>query len=349
MATWYIAAQDPGTSSFLEAALVAVNFWVCRSVDGLDSDGVKAAAAGRHPEWDGKTASVRANFARQLAQFASEMKVGDDVITFDARARDLLLIGKVRGAYQYEDPETIPDHPHVRAVEWLGTTDRARLPDAGAGVEHVRGITVRRLSEAPTPPTARLDDAPPPTAELAQPSTDSTSPASFTWEPSTGQHRYVLRQVFRGAASTQPLLVVMLNPAANHLPGFRKSTTCQAVRRWGEAHGYDSAVYVNLFSYLEPNSTFLRRVRADELNGPEADAHIQRVGREMDGVAVAGWGNLPPGLHRRLYDGRVARVEQLLGRPLMCLGFTRGGYPRHGRGWQPTDELIPFKEAEAPA
>jgi hypothetical protein len=135
----------------------------------------------------------------------------------------------------------------------------------------------------------------------------------------------------------------MLNPAANHLPGFRRSTTCHAVRRWGEAHGYDGAVYVNLFSYIEPNSTFLRRVAVHELNGPDADTAIERVGQQLEDVAIAGWGDLPPGLNRRLYDDRVARVEHLLGRPLMCLGSTRGGYPRHGRGWRPTDALVPLR------
>jgi hypothetical protein len=132
----------------------------------------------------------------------------------------------------------------------------------------------------------------------------------------------------------------MLNPAANHLPRFRKSTTCHAVRRWAEARGYDSAVYLNLFSFIEPNSSFLRRVPAHELNGPDADAAIARVGREFEGVAVAGWGDLPPGLDRRSYDRRVADVERLLDRPLICLGLTRNGYPRHGRGWRVTDEPV---------
>lgn len=344
MATWYIASQNPGTSSFLETDLVAVNFWVRASVDGLDVAGIKALAAGRNAEWDGKVIGVQTNFARQLAQFASDIEVGDDVVTFDAAARDVVLIGKVRGSYEYEDPGTIPDHPHVRAVEWAGTNDRARLPDGGAGIEHVRGITVRRLSEAPTAPATALDDAPPPPAELSsrRPAPGARSDA-FAWEPEAGSHRYVLRHSFHGGAAERPLLVVMLNPAANHVAGFRRSTTCHAVRRWAESHGYDSAVYVNLFSYIELNSTFLGRVPPQDLNGPDADRELERVVSELTGVAIAGWGNLPPGFNQRLYDDRVARVEQLLGRPLFCLGFTRAGYPRHGRGWRVADELIPLR------
>lgn len=344
MSTWYIASQNPGTSSFLDTNLVAVDFWVRKPAESLDPDGIKEVAAGHHPEWDRKTVGVRTNFARQLEQFASVVKVGDDVVTFDGAARDLVLVGKVRGPYRYEDPSTIPEHPHVRVVEWVGTVGRASLPDGGAAIEYVRGVTVRRLSEGPTRPATVLDDPPPPPVELSsRRPVDAASPDSFTWEPSSGQHRYVLRHTFRGGASERPLLVVMLNPAANHLPGFRRSTTCHAVRRWGEAHDYDGAVYVNLFSHIEPNSTFLRRVPADELNGTGADEAIERIGGEFGGVAIAGWGDLPPGLDRSRYDARVAQVERLLGRPLMCLGVTQRGYPRHGRGWRPTDELVPLR------
>ena len=341
--TWYIASQNPGTSSFLDSGLVAVNFWVRSSADGLDADGIKAAAGGLHPEWDVKTPGIRTNFARQLELFASEIESGDVIVTFDAAARDVMLIGKVRDAYRYEATATIPDHPHVRSVEWLGTVDRAELPDAGASVKFVRGVTVRRLWDAPAPTARVLDDAPILSAELSSSrSAGRTAPDSFAWEPSTGRHRYVLRQSFRGETSERPLVVVMLNPAANHLQGFRRSTTCHSVRRWGEARAYDSAVYVNLFSHIEPNSTFLRRVPVHELNGPDADAMIERIGREADGVVVAGWGNLPPGFARGRYDTRVAEVQGLLNRPLMCLGLTQSGYPRHGRGWSPTDQLQPL-------
>ncbi len=107
MSTWYVASHNPGTSSFLDTDLVAVNFWVRRPVDGLDADGVKAVAAGHHPEWDRRTAGIQTNFARQLGLFASEIKVGDDVLTFDTAARDPVLIGKVSGPYRYEEPPRV--------------------------------------------------------------------------------------------------------------------------------------------------------------------------------------------------------------------------------------------------
>lgn len=343
MTTWYIASQNPGTSSFLDASLVAVNFWVRASADGLDSDGIKLVAAGGHPEWDRKTAGVRTNFSRQLEQFASAVEVGDDVVTFDAAARDDLLIGRVAGPYTFEDPPTISDHPHVRAVQWRGTVNRSDLPDRGAGIEYVRGVTVRRLSEVAVPTVTALDDAPSPTEPRVQTRTSSSPADAFSWEPEAGQHRHVLRQHFRGGASNRPLLVVMLNPAANHLPGFRRSTTCHAVRRWGEATGYDGAIFINLFTHIEPNSAFLHRVPPLELNSPDANEAIEQIAEEAADLAVAGWGDLPPGLPRTLYDARVAEVERLLGRELMCLGHTRNGYPRHGRGWRATDRLVPLR------
>lgn len=344
MTTWYIGSQNPGTSSFLDTDLVAVNFWVRASVAGLGADGVKSVAAGQHREWERKTAGVRTNFARQLEQFASAIEVGDRVVTFDAAARDAVLVGEVRGDYHYEHQQTIPDHPHVRAVEWLGTVERSQLPDRGAGIENVRGVTVRRLWASPTAPVAALDDAPPAPADLpARGATVTNASDTYSWDPPSGPHRYVLRHAFRGSESAHPLLVVMLNPAANHVPGFRRSTTCHAVRRWGEAHGYDGAVYLNLFSVIEPNSSLLHRISAKDLNGPTADAVLERVGQEVPGPALAGWGNLPPGLDRGSYDRRVAEVERLLDRPLLCLGKTGSGYPRHGRGWRPTDEPIPLR------
>ncbi len=69
MSTWYIASQNPGTSSFLDTDLVAVNFWVRRPVDGLDADGIKTVATGHHPEWDRKTPGVRTNSSPACSNF----------------------------------------------------------------------------------------------------------------------------------------------------------------------------------------------------------------------------------------------------------------------------------------
>lgn len=80
MPTWFVASQDPGTSSFLDAAMVAVNFWVRTSAEG---QGVEERSSGQHAAWDARTPTMETRFARQLHQFANVISIGDVVITFD--------------------------------------------------------------------------------------------------------------------------------------------------------------------------------------------------------------------------------------------------------------------------
>jgi hypothetical protein len=345
---WFVASGNPGTSSFLETNTVAVNFWVRTSAAGLDRDDIKRAAEDEHPEWQAKAAGTKTMFARQLALFASDIAIDDQVITFDKARRESVLVGRVVERYRYEDPAAIDDHPHVLAVEWLGVIDRLGMPDGGAAIPSTPGITVRRVYEAAVTGVVPLDDAPTSSRSeglATRPTRSRPGTDRFEWEPVDGAHRYLLRQAFGGVSEVRsPLLVVMLNPAANHEAGFRRSTTCHAVRRWAAERGYDGAVYVNLFSHIEPNSALLRSVPHDELNGPDADRVMEEIGRLVRGPVVAGWGDLPPGLSRARYDARVAEVERLLGRDLSCLGFTRNGYPRHGRGWRADDELVPLRQ-----
>ena len=344
MTTWYVGSQHPGTSTFLDLGLVAVNFVIRAPAGGLDVEELKAVAVGKHEEWDRKVPGVRTNFARQLEAFASRMVEGDDVVTFDSADRDRVYLGKVRSGYRYEDPPSVEGHPHVRDVDWVSETAREDLPDGGKSIEFVRGITVKELWGAPTHGTRPIDDAPEPTVVSAAVAESARlTPDTFTWEPASGLHRYVLRQSFQGQSFERSILVVMLNPGANHLPGFRRSSTCHAVRRWGEANGFDSAIYVNLFTVVEPNSSMLHKRPLRDLNGPDADEVIRRVSQEVDGPAIAGWGNLPPGVDRAGYDKRVREVERLVDRPLMTLGFNQTGYPKHGRRWRPSDQPLPLR------
>src|SRR5206468_315913 len=97
------------------------------------------------------------------------------------------------------------------------------------------------IDDKPRAPSRRRDNRREPEAR------ETRDADAFRWEPETGEYRYLLEQTFgRQGTPRRIFLVVMLNPGANHLPGFRRSTTCHAVRRWGFAHGYDGAIYVNL-------------------------------------------------------------------------------------------------------
>lgn len=343
MTTWYVASQNPGTSTFLDAGLVAVNFWVRHPARHLDPEQVKRRATGLLETWDTQAPGTKTRFANQLTAFANEMQVGDEVVTFDPPSRTTVLVGRIVGDYQYEDPATVPDHPHVREVEWLGTTARSSLPDGGKGLEHTRGTTIRRLSTTDAAISEPLDDPPASESPVAErPRRRSTPPDTYEWSPIDGVHRHVLSQHFGGAETVDnPLVVVMLNPAANHIPGFRRSTTCRAVRTWAQPRGYDGAVYVNLFTYIEPNSR-LRDVDVAALNDDRADEELARVVGEARGVVIAGWGDLPSGFSRQTHDLRVAAVRRMIDKPLMCLGLTKSGYPRHGRGWRADDAAMPL-------
>src|SRR5206468_2931528 len=114
--------------------------------------------------------------------------------------RSFVLLGRVVGEYRYEDPATVPEHPHVRDVEWIGAITRDEMPDAGAAIPSTPGITVRRVYDAPIEPTVRLDDAPPISRRTVERrhSAGTRAVDSFGWEPVAGSHRYVLRQTFGG-------------------------------------------------------------------------------------------------------------------------------------------------------
>ncbi len=82
-----------------------------------------------------------ANAAAMLWKFRADMKVGDDVVTYDPSQREYLL-GKIRSDYRY-DPKALPDYPddfnHVRDVEWLGKISR---DDLTTGSKNTMGSTL---------------------------------------------------------------------------------------------------------------------------------------------------------------------------------------------------------------
>lgn len=75
-----------------------------------------------HPDWN---KGRLANHAGQLFRFVSEIKVGDEVVTYDAATRRY-LIGVVSSDARYE-PAKIADLPYVRSVEWNRRVPRDAL------------------------------------------------------------------------------------------------------------------------------------------------------------------------------------------------------------------------------
>ena len=346
MTTWFVASGRPGTSSFLDIDAVAVNFHVRTTVEGLSPTEIKRVARGLDATWDSKNPATQTLFSNQLEQFASTIAEGDHVITFDPKLRSKILVGRVSGGYWYEEPSPIDGHPHLLPVEWLGWIPRPELLDGGNTIPRTRNVTVRHLPNYESFVLRPLNDPSEVrvrSGAIARRVDGKREPDEFRWEPETGDHRYLLTQTFgRPGPPARPVLVVMLNPGTNNMPGFRRSTTCHAVRRWAQANGFDGAVYINLFTHIEPNSSRIRDVPLQSLNGSEADEQIRTTSRRIDGPTIAGWGAIPSGLNRGMYDRRVTEVRNLLGKDLLCVGVTNDGYPRHGRWWRSEDKLIPL-------
>jgi hypothetical protein len=114
----------------------------------------------------------------------------------------------------------------------------------------------------------------------------------------------------------------MLNPStADHRVDDPTIRRCMGfARRWG----YGSLVVVNLFAFRTPSPALLARAPAPV--GPQNDQYLRAARRRTQDIVVA-WGT-----HGSLH-GRDRVVIELLGRrrrrPLLCLGTTAHGYPRH--------------------
>jgi hypothetical protein len=135
----------------------------------------------------------------------------------------------------------------------------------------------------------------------------------------TGQYRYRLWR--RWDPGLPRVAFVMLNPStADHRQDDPTIRRCIGFARgWG----YGGLVVVNLFAYRTASVAELFQAR--DPVGPDNDRHLAGIGRRVAAVVLA-WG-----VHGTRH-GRAGGVLDLLAgcrAPLLCLGTTRGGHPRH--------------------
>jgi hypothetical protein len=79
--------------------------------------------------------------------------------------------------------------------------------------------------------------------------------------------------------------------------------------------------------------------------GPDNDDHLRSLFQRADQVVVA-WGSAKTPAVRRLLDARLAQMADLLGsRPLLCLGRTKDGSPRHPLMLSYETTLEPWRRA----
>lgn len=131
-----------------------------------------------------------------------------------------------------------------------------------------------------------------------------------------GAYRYTLWREW--TPNLPRLLFVLLNPST--ADGKRDDPTLRRCIGFAQGWEYGSLELVNLFAYRSVDPGTLRRV-ADPV-GPLNDSYIQQAASRAGQIVVA-WGTLGGS------SDRAQEVTRLLTRPLLCLGYTAEGMPRH--------------------
>jgi hypothetical protein len=141
---------------------------------------------------------------------------------------------------------------------------------------------------------------------------------------SCGRYRWWLERQWQPQAPR--LLFVGLNPS--RATAERDDPTLRRLIAFAQAWGYGSLEVLNLFARISASPAVLRR-SADPI-GPQADQWLQRrlaVLADAPGAAVwLGWGN---GGRWRDRDQAVLPLLRQQGVPLLALGLTASGQPRH--------------------
>ncbi|WP_431297607.1 DUF1643 domain-containing protein [Tabrizicola sp. BL-A-41-H6] len=132
------------------------------------------------------------------------------------------------------------------------------------------------------------------------------------------RYRYALSRIW---APGPRALFVMLNPST--ATEVQNDPTVERCERRARVLGFGSFAVANIFAFRATDPRVMRAA-ADPV-GPENDAAILAAATEADRIVCA-WGN--HGLHQ----ARGAAVEHLLrslDRPLLHLGLTGAGQPKH--------------------
>ena len=139
------------------------------------------------------------------------------------------------------------------------------------------------------------------------------------------KYRYTLDRKLGGAGQTYAFM--LLNPstatATEDDPTIRRCIGFATRERASHLR------ILNLFAYRSTDPKKLRKV--DDPIGPENDDHIETAAKEVD-VFVIGWGSNAANFR----DRELSVLEMLheirgftLQSPVLCLGQTKGGHPKH--------------------
>ncbi|MDV7144061.1 DUF1643 domain-containing protein [Tropicimonas sp. TH_r6] len=144
------------------------------------------------------------------------------------------------------------------------------------------------------------------------------------------QYRYALTRCWDTGGKR--LLYIMLNPSK--ATEQANDPTIERCERRARALGYGAFRACNIFSWRETDPAALKR--AVEPIGPKNDSVLLESCNWADDILCA-WGAHGDHMERGQDVGRLLAET---GRPLLCLGETRAGHPRHplyiGYGTRPT-------------
>jgi hypothetical protein len=151
------------------------------------------------------------------------------------------------------------------------------------------------------------------------------------------RYRYLLTRTWDPAL--RPAGFIMLNPST--ADATLDDPTIRRCVGFAQSWGAGGIWVANLFGLRATDPRALYKA-ADPV-GPDNDAHVRRVAEQCRPV-VAAWGVHGCHLGR---DLAVAKILAAVGVPVMCLGVTKAGRPRHPLYLPADSPLVPFVVAGA--
>ncbi|QXT40192.1 DUF1643 domain-containing protein [Gymnodinialimonas ceratoperidinii] len=133
------------------------------------------------------------------------------------------------------------------------------------------------------------------------------------------RYRYALTRVWDPEG--ERALFIMLNPST--ATEVQNDPTVERCERRARALGFGSFRVLNIFAYRATDPRDMRR--ADDPVGPENDAAILE-GLEWADRVICAWGTHGEHLGR---GPEVAALLRGTGRPLLHLGLSKAGHPKH--------------------
>ncbi|MBE0413692.1 DUF1643 domain-containing protein [Yoonia sp.] len=134
-----------------------------------------------------------------------------------------------------------------------------------------------------------------------------------------GNYRYALTRTWN--AGGKRVLFVMLNPS--QATEVQNDPTVERCERRARALGFGALQVANIFAWRDTDPHRMRK--AIDPIGPENDTFI-REGAVWADQIIAAWGTHGAHLER---GPAVAGLLRATGRPLLTLGLTKDGHPKH--------------------